>query len=165
MINNYKKLNNIIIAFLIFLSGVILFSWFDFKGEIKNSTWAAPEPIHLNLKDYSKESEEIKTMDNSESYLILNQRPIFVMGRIALPSVSKEPVVVVPKENILDKLEVLGVFSGQKQGVIVILNGKERSLMLHDKLEDWTLNAVDNYTAKFVRGEENREIVLKKPQY
>lgn len=164
--NFFYRNTGIKFAFLSFLLMLCLvYSWVDFSGKVKNVIWEAPSPLPFDVSVYKIDENKLNFSNEENLLLQINERPLFVMGRKPLPSAIKNQQVVAPKENILDKVEISGIFLGRAVGLIIQVNGKERSLMLNEKLDDWQLISINNDSAEFAFGEEKRTLLLKQPKY
>ena len=93
----------------------------------------------------------------------LRARPVFWPSR--RPVGAPEKVVVVktpkPKKNELDKVKLLGVFGvGDSAGIIALVKGKKKRILLGDKVVGWALESIEGGQAVFAEGGQSQTLTL-----
>lgn len=67
------------------------------------------------------------------------------------------------KKGEMNKVKLLGVFgSGDFAGVIVLVKGNKKRLLLGDKVVGWTLDSIDGDQAVFVDSGQSQKLVLER---
>lgn len=91
-------------------------------------------------------------------------RPLFWRGRKAF---AYEPPADVVEENPaqpgsanIQKVKLLGAYSGATPGVIVAFNGKRQRVSINESLEGWTLRSVNANQAVFENGDSSHTVDL-----
>ena len=91
-------------------------------------------------------------------------RPLFWQGRKAFvydPSFDTvEDGSGVPASDDINKMKLVGIYSGDNSGVIVMLRGKRHRVSVNESLEGWTLSLMSTDEAVFENGGESRTIEL-----
>ncbi len=94
----------------------------------------------------------------------MRARPVFWPSR--LPVDAPLAVVEEPKSNVkksaLDKVKLLGIFGvGDSTGIIALVEGKKKRILLGDKVVGWSLDSIDRNEAVFVAGGQTQKLTLK----
>ena len=91
-------------------------------------------------------------------------RPLFWQGRNAFvydPSFeSVEDGPAAPASDAINKVKLVGLYSGHNPGVIVMLRGKRHRVSVNESLEGWTLSLMNANEAVFENGGDTRTIEL-----
>jgi len=94
----------------------------------------------------------------------IRSRPLFWAGRR-----PQEAVVIAPelpevkqlKEHKFEGIKLLGVFGvGESVGIIAQVKGKSRRVLVGEKVDGWTLEAVEGNDAVFVAGSRREKATL-----
>jgi len=66
-----------------------------------------------------------------------------------------------PGKNELDKVKLLGIFgAGDSAGIIALVKGNKKRILLGDKVVGWTLDAIERDQAVFVDGGQSQNLAL-----
>jgi hypothetical protein len=64
----------------------------------------------------------------------------------------------------LDKVRLVGIFgAGESAGIITLVEGKKRRILVGEKVEGWTLDVVESDRAILKNKGRSRELMLKPP--
>lgn len=93
------------------------------------------------------------------------ERPLFWQGRKAFvysaPSIeSEEDDTTVPANAPINKVKLVGLYSGETPGVIVKLAGERHRVAINESLKGWTLTLISADEAVFEKGEKTRKFEL-----
>ena len=139
--------------------------WWTPNLTVKNVSWDPPEPqpvAYSALLAQHTPSTSSLVKDSTE-LLVIQERPLFVLGRKPVPPASPQPAVAaVPEKNIWDGARVLGVFEGDVAGAIFHVEGKDHRLLLNQSFEGWTLRAVKPRSIEVEKSGKKKVIELVK---
>jgi hypothetical protein len=136
-------------------------------GALRLSVLSEPESIAPAL-DVMIDSEplaiELVSAELSEE---LRARPLFWPSRRVrvdnTESASVEQKTPAPETEI-DKLKLVGVFgAGESGGIIALVEGKKRRILVGEVVEGWSLDSVTRNEAVFA-DESRRKTLILKPQ-
>jgi hypothetical protein len=95
-------------------------------------------------------------------------RPLFWETRrpLAAAPVAEEVAEEKPEDaGELDKVQLVGIFgAGESAGIITLVEGKKRRILVGETLEGWTLDRVESDRAVLKNKGRSRELVLKPPR-
>ncbi|WP_116367405.1 type II secretion system protein N [Parahaliea mediterranea] len=94
----------------------------------------------------------------------IRTRPLFWAARRPQEEVPIEEEAPEPKKaGGLPGIKLLGVFgSGDHQGIIAVVKGKQQRLLLGDDVSGWSLGAIEPDRAVFESGGRREEVPLKR---
>lgn len=136
----------------------LAYLWIDpATGQLVQHAWARPAPVKPDLPGLEQRPEASWPRVDAGAFGAMIERPLFAVDRRVPPppkAAGEAPA------DPLDTLRLVGVFSGERAGVIADVGGRTRRVQVNDKVGDWTLNAVEQRDAVFVRGDEKRTVQL-----
>lgn len=147
------------------LVATIAYLWVSPDLSIKNVRWVAPpaQPIMFQslLEPVIPKKNDLP--DDSKALLIMQERPLFVLGRKPLPPAPAEGQLAAPPEkNIWDQAKLLGIFEGAVKAVIFRAEGKDHRLLLNQSFEGWTLSDVQPKRIELRKAAQVRTLELQK---
>lgn len=147
------------------LVATIAYLWVSPDLSIKNVRWVAPpaQPIMFQslLEPVIPKKNDLP--DDSKALLIMQERPLFVLGRKPLPPAPSEGQLAAPPEkNIWDQAKLLGIFEGAVKAVIFRAEGKDHRLLLNQSFEGWTLSDVQPKRIELRKAAQVRTLELQK---
>lgn len=147
------------------LVATIAYLWVSPDLSIKNVRWVAPsaQPIVFQslLEPVIPKKNDLP--DDSKALLIMQERPLFVLGRKPLPPAPPEGQLAAPPEkNIWDQAKLLGIFEGAVKAVIFRAEGKDHRLLLNQSFEGWTLSDVQPKRIELRKAAQVRTLELQK---
>jgi hypothetical protein len=131
------------------LTTVIGWLWIEPGGGIQAKAWIAPLPIKPDIKL----PKDIRN-GGKESYDAILERPLFAPDRRPPPLPAPPPPP--PPPDPLAGLQIQGVFTGDRSGVLARVNGKFRRIFLEDAVGPWVLKTIKDREVTFVHGGESR---------
>ncbi|WP_287917805.1 hypothetical protein [Comamonas sp.] len=147
------------------LVATIAYLWVSPDLSIKNVRWVEPpaQPILFQALLEPVMPKKNSLPDDSKSLLIMQERPLFVMGRKPLPPAPAEGQLAPPPEkNIWDQAKLLGIFEGAVTAVIFRAEGKDHRLLLNQSFEGWTLSGVQPKRIELRKADQVRTLELQK---
>lgn len=91
-------------------------------------------------------------------------RPVFWEGRRPVNAEGNPPVTAensTAQKNELDKVSLLGIFGGgDSAGVIALVQGKKKRILLGDKMVGWTLESIGTDHAVFTDSGKSQKLML-----
>ncbi len=124
---------------------------------------ASPQPIlpaadSLLVSDI-RQSGVVSAQHSSD----LRARPVFWPSRRSVGAPAEVVVVntTKPNKNELDKVTLLGVFGvGDSAGIIALVKGKKKRILLGDKVVGWALESIEGGQAVFAEGGQSQTLTL-----
>ncbi|MEG2279736.1 MAG: hypothetical protein RSB86_02925 [Comamonas sp.] len=147
------------------LVATIAYLWVSPDLSIKNVRWVAPsaQPIVFQSLLEPVIPKKNGLPDDSKALLIMQERPLFVLGRKPLPPAPPEGQLAAPPEkNIWDQAKLLGIFEGAVKAVIFRAEGKDHRLLLNQSFEGWTLSDVQPKRIELRKAAQVRTLELQK---
>jgi hypothetical protein len=132
---------------------------------VRVSFLAEPEPIAPSLDSLEDLGlMQVVALDAAMREEIVN-RPLFWPGRQPLsaqPDGSGESAAAEgAKQSELDEVKLVGVFGGgDSAGIIALVKGKKRRILLGGDLNGWTLESVEPGAVVFANGERHGGLTL-----
>lgn len=139
--------------------------WLTPNLTVKNVSWDPPDPQPMAYSELLAQHRPSTSslVKDSTALLVIQERPLFVLGRKPVPPVPPQPAVAaVPEKNIWDSARVLGVFEGDVAGAIFHVENKDRRLLLNQSFEGWTLRAVRPRSIELEKSGKTKVIELVK---
>lgn len=128
-----------------------LLAWWMWPGLARWRTPAAVTPDYASALQEASLPGHLK----QEDYPTIVTAPLFETTRRwpdeppPPPKPKEEPAKVEPPKNLLDDARVLGIYDRAGQGVVILeVEGRPHRLRLGQKLEDWTLVAIDKLSVR-----------------
>lgn len=154
--------------FFIFLGGALvglvwldILMWFDENGHLKNSSWAAPDPLIFDIAGQLTPLPTEGSIGNV-AFLSVTERPLFSRTRrppLPPPPPPPPPTPVAP--DIFSNALVKGVLNYPGgSGVIIEMSGKSRRIRTGESVDGWQLSRVEGSSAVFTSGDARRSIPL-----
>lgn len=155
-----------VVAVLPAALALVLFALWIGPSGLRGAHWQAPAPLSPDLSVPALSSlQAAGGAGDADAFGAILERPIFSPSRKPPPPVVVAVVVPPPPPDPLEKVRILGVFSGALgNGVIAEIDGKARRLMVGDAIDPWKLSAVSAANVTFVQGSQTRVLSLVKPQ-
>ena len=125
----------------------------------------AIQPSLEGIADTRLLSAEVVDADLSNE---IRTRPLFWSSRrpVQPVAVSAEVVDKPESQGGLDKMKLVGLFgSGEKVGIIALVKGKKRRILLKEDVEGWTLDSVERNEAIFTNGPRREKLILLQQKY
>ena len=95
----------------------------------------------------------------------LRSRPLFWVSRRPLEPLPEEPAEAdqqAAEAGALKKVRLVGIFGvGDSAGIITLMEGQKRRLLIGDDIEGWTLDGIQRDRATFKNQGKTRELQLK----
>ena len=91
-------------------------------------------------------------------------RPLFWAGRrpVEVVDIPEDTPAEDATASELRDVKQVGVFgSGEEAGIIALVKGKKRRILLGETLDGWTLESIESTESEFVRGEERQVLSLR----
>jgi hypothetical protein len=134
---------------------------------VRLSFLAEPEPIAPSVDILNDlDAMRVATVDVAMREEIRN-RPLFWPGRRPLPdgvANSGEPDAGKgAKQSELDEIKLVGVFGGgDSAGIIALVKGNKRRILLGENLDGWTLKSVEASECVLTRGARRETLTLQR---
>jgi len=135
---------------------------------LRLSFLSEPEPIAPSLDLLAEgTATKVESVDPALSEEIRN-RPLFWASRRPLIAQSQVIEGTVEGESAvkgeLDKVQLVGIFgAGESAGIITLVKGKKRRILVGEDIDGWTLDSVEPGRAVFKDKGRSRELMLKPP--
>jgi hypothetical protein len=127
-----------------------------------------PEPIAPSLDLLSEGTvQNVEAVDPAFSEEI-RSRPLFWASRRPLVSEATVAGEVVEEKSAakseLDKVQLVGIFgAGDSAGIITLVKGKKRRILVGEDIDGWTLDSVEPGLAVFRDKGRSQKLMLKPP--
>lgn len=122
--------------------------------------WRAPAPQAPTLDDIHAALLEANPAATA-AYPALLERPLMSPTRRAPVASAPESAASAPPPTAIEKLKLLGIVAGPAlDGVMIEQEGKTSFVRRGERVGDWTLDALMDREASFVRGGERRRVEL-----
>ena len=135
---------------------------------LRLATLSAPDAVAPTAESLQVAEIDLPQQVNESQSAELRARPLFWSTRRpqdAPPPVeaAAEEKTAVDKSGNIDKVNLLGVFGGgDSAGIIALVKGKKKRIMVGDTVEGWTLDSIQGDRAVFTRAGSRSELVLKR---
>ncbi|MDR2990618.1 MAG: hypothetical protein LBU72_01555 [Burkholderiaceae bacterium] len=121
--------------------------------------WQTPAPQAPNLDD-ARAAQLAPNPALRHGYPAITERPLFAADRKPRAAASDAQAAAAPSDS-LDQVKLYGLVDGPAaQGVLLEQNGQPQFVRRGEKIGDWTLQAIEDRNAIFVKGEASRTIPL-----
>jgi general secretion pathway protein N len=122
--------------------------------------WQTPAPQAPNLDD-ARAAQLIPNPALRHDYPAITERPLFAADRKPRAAASDAQTAAAPPPDSLDQAKLYGLVDGpSSQGVLLEQGGQPQFVRIGEKVGDWTLQAIQNRDAVFVKGGEKRTVSL-----
>jgi hypothetical protein len=99
----------------------------------------------------------------------IRERPLFWVSRrpVEFAEVGEEAAVnSAANRGMLKNVKLVGLFGGgEVTGIIAIVKGKKRRILLGEQVEGWTLDSVERNEVVFVHGTRSEKLILLPQKY
>ena len=99
----------------------------------------------------------------------LRTRPLFWSSRrvqVSEPETSSQMKTTAASKSKLDKVKLVGIFGGgESAGIIALVNGKKRRILLGENVEGWSLDSVSRNEVVFADGARRETLILQAQAY
>ena len=128
---------------------------------LQPSEWTAPEP-ELPAPDSLQAWELGREGLGNEIYVAQVERPLFSLSRRPVIERAVTPEPVGSKANVLEDVQLLGVYgtSGEEGGVILRYEGELKRIAVGKRLDALTLARIDGMNAVFWDGKKEHVLRL-----
>lgn len=130
------------------------------QGTLRNTQWAEPAALKPELANPDAQIEP-RDPASVSSFLGMLERPLFSPSRRPPPPPPPPKPVQQPEEDPFANIQLQGIYAGGSGGgILVRVDGKNRSLPLGAALGPWTIKNIDGREVIFTRGDETRRLRL-----
>ena len=143
------------------LAGGLAWLWFDESGQRRDVVWTPPAPLAPELAKPLKPGDLALSGAPSVSptqYFALLERPLFAPDR--RPPPPPAPPAAPPPPDPLANIQISGIFTGERAGIIAKVDGKSRRIAVNDSVGAWTLKSVVGRDVTFAQGSDSRQLRL-----
>jgi hypothetical protein len=99
----------------------------------------------------------------------LRARPLFWSSRrmqVSEPGTSSQVKKAAASKSKLGKIKLVGIFGGgDSAGIIALVNGKKRRILLGESVEGWSLDSVARNEVVFADGARRETLILQAQKY
>jgi hypothetical protein len=99
----------------------------------------------------------------------LRARPLFWSSRrvqVSEPVASSQVKTAAASKSKLDKIKLVGIFGGgESAGIIALVNGNKRRILLGESVEGWSLDSVARNEVVFADGARRETLILQTQKY
>ncbi len=140
------------------LCGVLAWLWVDEQGQLRHVTWSAPAMVKGDVPVWPEQLTG--KVEDASVFLNIIEKPLFSPSR--RPPPPPPPPTAPPPPDPLQGIQMVGVFgSGPDAGILATIEGRMRRVAKGDKVGEWSLKAVSDRTATFVKADEQRVVDLR----
>ena len=136
---------------------------------LRLSVLSEPEPIAPASDVMSISDPMVVEMVSAELSEELRTRPLFWSSRrvqVSEPGVSSQVKKAAASKSKLGKIKLVGIFGGgESAGIIALVNGKKRRILLGENVEGWSLDSVARNEAVFADGARRETLILQAQEY
>jgi len=146
------------------LALVLVFLWVGPDGKPRNLRWQPPSP---QTSDYAAMLPDLPSVTpmNTSTFMAMLERPLFTITRRPPPPPPPPKPAEAPPPDNLSTARLTGLYTGQGEGGIILnIGGKDRRVRIREQIEGWTLSAIDQRSATFTSGSNQRTLPLLKGQ-
>ena len=95
---------------------------------------------------------------NPTQYVAVLERPLFAPDR--RPPPPPAPPAAPPPPDPLANIQITGIFTGDRAGIIATVDGKARRVRVNDSVGSWTLKSIVGRDVTFGLGSDIRQLRL-----
>jgi general secretion pathway protein N len=148
----------LLVLLILLLTAGLAWMWFDEHAQLRQLAWAPPKPLAPDIKVPAGPPKTDSTAGEASPYAVILERPIFAPDR-RQPPPPPPPAPPTPPDPMAS-IQILGVFSGERPGILARVDGKVRRVKITEAIGPWTLKSIGDRDVTFIQGEEIRQMRL-----
>lgn len=130
-------------------------------GASRLAILATPEPIMPATDSLEVMSSIALDGITAEQRMEIRNRPLLWSGRRPVENVASLPESEESKDREFKDIKLRGVFgTGESVGIIALVKGKPRRILLGEEIDGWKLESVENNEAVFAAGSRRQKSSL-----
>lgn len=151
----------LMLLLILLLAGGLAWMWFDQFGQLRNLTWVAPKALPPDIKVPAGPPKVGSIDGDAPLFAAILERPLFAPDRRPPPPPPPPtPPTPPPPPDPLASIQILGIFSGEKAGIIARVEGKMRRVKINETIGQWSLKSISGRDIIFEQGGEQRQLRL-----
>jgi hypothetical protein len=143
------------------LAAGLAWLWFDENGKTRELAWTPPAALSPELAKPTTSVDAATagaSAANPTQYVAVLERPLFAPDR--RPPPPPAPPAAPPPPDPLANIQITGIFTGDRAGIIAIVDGKARRVRVNDTVGAWTLKGIAGRDVTFEQGSDSRQLRL-----
>lgn len=132
--------------------------WVDEHAQPRSLAWIAPKALPPDIKVPISAQQAGTAANDPARFAAILERPVFAPDR--RPPPPPPAPTPPPPPDPLANIKIHGIFSGEKAGILAVVDGKSRRVKINETIGNWTLKRLDGRDITFARGEEERKLAL-----
>lgn len=140
--------------------------WIKPDGSLRNTVWTPPEPVFPDLQFKDPLPVSASKVDVN-LFVATLERPLFSPSRRPPPPPPPPKEDKPPEPDPFADIHLFGLYGGEGSptGMLARIGGKVQRVSVEEKVGAWTLKAIDDREAVFLKaGEERRlKLIVAKP--